>query len=145
MSSVERAPNIDPVLSSGAMKLRKRKLDNLPWDHSGRHPGNRIFWRVFLLMVKVAWDYIFRRKQIDQLPPFEGGRILSSMHLNGLVDPLALVFSQDRRIITMGRHDLMTMPLVGWFARRMGSQPVIRRPEIKGGVSNEEYAVAIKV
>jgi len=143
MSSVERAPNIDPVLSSGAMKLRKRKLDNLPWDHSGRHPGNRIFWRVILLMLKVAWDYIFRRKQIDQLPPFEGGRILSSMHLNGLVDPLAIVFSQDRRIITMGRHDLMTMPLVGWFARRMGSQPVIRRPEIKGGVSNEEYAVAI--
>ena len=39
----------------------------------------------------------------------------------------------------MGRHDLMTMPLIGWFSRRMGSQPVIRKSEIEN-VSDEEYA-----
>ena len=43
---------------------------------------------------------------------------ISSMHINGLVDPATLVHSQDRRIISMGRHDLMTMPLIGWFSRR---------------------------
>ena len=66
--------------------------------------------------------------------------MISSMHINGLVDPATLVHSQDRRIISMGRHDLMTMPLIGWFSRRMGSQPVIRKSEIENGVSDEEYA-----
>jgi len=143
VSSVNRAPDIDPILSSGAMKLRKRKLDNLPWSHSGRHPGNSLFWQIILIMVRTAWNYIFRRKQIDRLPPFEGGRILTSIHINGLVDPLSIVRTQDRRIITMGRHDLMTMPLIGWINRRMGSQPVIRRPEIESGISDEEYARTI--
>ena len=59
--------------------------------------------------------------------------MISSMHINGLVDPATLVRSQDRRIISMGRHDLMTMPLIGWFSRRMGSQPVIRKSEIENG------------
>jgi len=35
---------------------------------------------------------------------------------------------------------LMTMPLIGWFSRRMGSQPVIRKSEIDNGVSDEGYA-----
>ena len=65
------------------------------------------------------------------------------MHINGLVDPMSLVLSQDRKVISMGRHDLMTMPLIGWFSRRMGSQPVIRKPEIRLGVADEEYASRI--
>ena len=140
MSDNECAPDIDPVLSSGAMKLRKRKLDTLPWDHTGRHPGNPLFWNVILVMLEVAWKYIFRSRFVDDLPPHRGGRILSSIHINGLVDPLSLVLSQDKRVISMGRHDLMTMPLIGWVSRRMGSQPVIRRPEINLGVAEEEYA-----
>ena len=140
---MQRAPDIDPRLSTGATKLRKKRLDNLPWDHSGKHPGNAIFWKAILLMLGVAMRYIFRRKQIEKNSEYEGGRILSSMHVNGLVDPMLLTLSQDSRIISMGRHDIMTMPLVGWFARRMGSQPVIRRPEIASGVANEDYAKEI--
>lgn len=143
MPGIEQAPDIDPVLSSGAKNLRKKKLDSLPWSHSGKHPGSALFWNVILLMLKVAWSYIFRSKEIEKLPEFEGGRVLSSMHINGLVDPMALIISQDRRIISMGRHDIMTMPLIGWFARRMGSQPVIRRSEINAGVSGEDYASEI--
>ena len=54
------------------MKLRKMKLDNLPWDHSGRHPGSPLFWQVILIMIGTVWAYIFRRKQADHLPPLEG-------------------------------------------------------------------------
>ena len=137
------APNIEPELSSGAMKLRKKKLDRLPWDHSGRHPGSPFFWQIILLMIRIGLRYIFRRSQYDKIPDFEGGRVLSAIHLNGLVDVATMVHSQDRRIISMGRHDLMTMPLIGWFARRMGSQPVIRKSEIENGVSEKEYATKI--
>ena len=134
------APDIEPELSSGAMKLRRKKLDNLPWDHTGRHPGNPYFWKIILILIGVGLRYIFRRSHYEKIPDFEGGRVISSMHINGLVDPATLVYSQDRRIISMGRHDLMTMPLIGWFSRRMGSQPVIRKSEIENGVSDEEYA-----
>ena len=122
------------------MKLRTKKLDRLPWDHTGRHPGNPFFWKIILLMMGVGLRYIFRRSHYDKFPEFEGGRVLSAIHLNGLVDPTTMVHSQDRRVISMGRHDLMTMPLIGWFSRRMGSQPVIRKSEIDNGVSDEEYA-----
>jgi len=137
---MQDAPDIEPELSSGAMKLRRKKLDNLPWDHTGRHPGNPYFWKIILILIGVGLRYIFRRSHYEKIPDFEGGRVISSMHINGLVDPATLVHSQDRRIISMGRHDLMTMPLIGWFSRRMGSQPVIRKSEIENGVSDEEYA-----
>ena len=137
---MQDAPDIEPELSSGAMKLRRKKLDNLPWDHTGRHPGNPYFWKIILVMIGIGLRYIFRTSHYDKIPDFKGGRVLCSMHINGLVDPATLVRSQDRRIISMGRHDLMTMPLIGWFTRRMGSQPVIRKSEIENGVSDEEYA-----
>ena len=43
----------------------------------------------------------------------------------------------------MGRHDLATMPFIGWLTRRMGNQPVIRRAERDKGVSDNEFAKAI--
>ena len=137
---MQDAPDIEPELSSGAMKLRKKKLGKIPWDHTGRHPGNPYFWKIVLLLIGVGLRYIFRRSYYEKIPDYEGGRVISSMHINGLVDPATLVHSQDRRIISMGRHDLMTMPLIGWFTRRMGSQPVIRKSEIENGVSDGEYA-----
>ena len=140
---MQGAPDIEPALSRGAMKLRRKKLDRLPWDHTGKHPGNPFFWKIIIMMMGIGLSYIFRRRHYDKLPEFEGGRVLSAIHLNGLVDPTTMVHSQDRRVISMGRHDLMTMPLIGWFSRRMGSQPVIRKSEIENGVSDEEYAKKI--
>ena len=103
-------------------------------------PRKSILLEDCLLLIGVGLRYIFRRSHYEKIPDFEGGRVISSMHINGLVDPATLVHSQDRRIISMGRHDLMTMPLIGWFSRRMGSQPVIRKSEIENGVSDGEYA-----
>ena len=79
---------------------------------------------------------MFRRKYVDNIPKYEGGRIISSIHINGLVDPVVIISTQKRRVISMGRHDIMTMPLIGWFARRMGAPPVIRTAEIKKGVAS---------
>ena len=140
---MQNAPDVDPILSTGAQNLRRKKLVKVPWNHSGKHPGNALFWRIILLLLGIAIRYIFRNRQFDKTPKFDGGRVISAIHLNGLVDPLIMISSQDRRVITMGRHDLMTMPLIGWFSRRMGSQPVIRRPEISSGISDYEFAKKI--
>ena len=143
MDGDQNPQDLDPELSKGALKLRKRKLDRLPWSHSGKHPGNRFFWQILLIMFRTSWKYMFRRKYVNNIPRYEGGRIISSIHINGLVDPVVIISTQERRVISMGRHDIMTMPLIGWFARRMGAQPVIRKAEIKKGVANPDYATKI--
>ena len=143
VSDAEEAPNVLPVLSSSATRINSRKLMQVPWDHSGKHPGNRPFWSLLTSTVDIAWSYLFRRVEIDPEPTHEGGLVYASIHINGLVDPLAIMKSQSRRIISIGRHDIMTMPVIGWLTRRMGSQPVIRKAEIEGGFADKELATKI--
>ena len=143
MEGGQQAPDLDPELSSGAMKINPRKLEKVPWEHSGKHPGSRPFWAILLWAVDIAWSIIFRKAHIDKTPDSDGGTVFASIHINGLVDPLAIVKSQRRPFVSIGRHDIMTMPVIGWMTRRMGSQPVIRRAELKGGVSDPEFAAKI--
>ena len=143
VSEADEAPDVLPVLSSSATRINSRKLMQVPWDHSGRHPGNRPFWSLLSNAVYMAWSYLFRRVEIDPEPSHEGGLVYASIHINGLVDPLAIMKSQSRRIISIGRHDIMTMPIIGWLTRRMGSQPVIRKAEIEGGFADKELATTI--
>ena len=143
MANSENAPDELPGLSSSATRINVRKLESLPWDHSGKHPGNRPFWEVIRRAVDIAWSYIIRHSEMDSPSEVEGGSVYASTHLNGLIDPLAIMKSQDRRIIAIGRHDIMTMPVIGWITRRIGSQPVIRRAELERGVSDPEFAKRI--
>jgi len=143
MANSENAPDELPGLSSSATRINVRKLESLPWDHSGKHPGNRLFWEVIRRAVDIAWSYVIRHSEMDSPPEVEGGSVYASTHINGLIDPLAIMQSQDRRIIAIGRHDIMTMPVIGWITRRIGSQPVIRRAELERGVSDPEFAKKI--
>jgi len=118
-------------------------LERVPWDHSGRHPGSRLFWEVIRKVVDIAWSYIIRNSEMDSPPEVEGGSVYASTHLNGLIDPLAIMKSQNRRIIAIGRHDIMTMPVIGWLTRRLGSQPVIRKAELERGVGDPGFAKRI--
>ena len=54
MSDSLEAPDIDPVLSSGALKINPKKLDKVPWDHTGEHPGNRIAWAVIKTLAELS-------------------------------------------------------------------------------------------
>ena len=143
MADSENAPDELPSLSSSATRINVSKLENLPWNHTGKHPGNRTFWHVMRRAVDIAWSYIIRHSEMDRPPEVDGGSVYASTHINGLIDPLAIMQSQDRRIIAIGRHDLMTMPVIGWITRRIGSQPVIRRAELERGVSDPEFAKKI--
>ena len=143
MTEPHEAPDVLPALSSSATRINSQKLMQVPWDHSGKHPGNRPFWLLLSNAVYMAWSYLFRRVEIDHEPTHEGGLVYASIHINGLVDPLAIMKSQSRRIISIGRHDIMTMPVIGWLTRRMGSQPVIRKAEIEGGFADKELATKI--
>ena len=61
-------------------------------------------------------------------------------HTAGLIDPMAIVQSSKKRYIMVGRHDLMTRPILGRWARAIGSQPVLRQREIDEGTTDAEFA-----
>ena len=143
VSDATGAPDIDPVLSSGALKINPKKLNKVPWDHTGDHPGSKLAWSVIKSLAKLSKYYLFRSVEEESPAECDGGRIYASIHINGLVDPLSIILSQEKRPITMGRHDLATMPFIGWLTRRMGNQPVIRRAEQRSGVSDQDFAKAI--
>ena len=143
MSDASEAPDIDPVLSSGALRINPKKLNKVPWDHTGEHPGSKVAWSVIKSLAKLSKYYLFRSVEEQSPTNCDGGRIYASIHINGLVDPLSIILSQEKRPITMGRHDLATMPFIGWLTRRMGNQPVIRRAEQKSGVSDQDFAKSI--
>jgi len=137
------APEILPELSKSATRLKREKLERVPWDHSGRHPGSPFFTRLLNIMFEFGNRFIFRESENDKLPSTEGGVIYVSTHINGLVDPMVITRVQDKRVISLGRHDLMTRPIIGWWARKFGSQPVLRRAEIEAGIVDAEFAKMI--
>ena len=143
VSDSGEAPDIDPVLSSGALKINPKKLEKVPWDHTGDHPGSNVAWAAIKALAALSKSYIFRNNEEERPVNSKGGRVYASMHINGLIDPLCIILSQEKRPITMGRHDLATMPFIGWLTRRMGNQPVIRRAEQASGIVDSEYSKSI--
>jgi len=129
-----------PELSNSARRIDTRKLNSVPWDHSGKHPGSIIVWWLFRAMISIGHRIIFRNSKADEVPDIGGGRISVSTHINGLVDPLVIVHSQHRRFTALGRHDLVTRPILGWWTRGLGIQPILRKAETDEGITNSDFA-----
>ena len=96
---------LTPELSNSARRIDASKLRSVPWDHSGKHPGSMVVWWIFRAMIFIGHRLIFRSSNADEVPEIGGGRISVSTHINGLVDPLVIVHSQNRRFTALGRHD----------------------------------------
>lgn len=118
------------------------KLESVPWAHDGTHPGSRWFWKFLTTILLIPWAYIFRRKEVENPFQTDGGRLCVATHVNGLVDPISITMSNPKqRMVTLGRHDLTTsVPVISWIARRIGSQPVIRKAEQMEGIAEAEFA-----
>tara|TARA_B110000003_G_scaffold183420_1_gene182445 strand:+ start:1902 stop:3395 length:1494 start_codon:yes stop_codon:yes gene_type:complete len=137
------APEILPELSSAAHKFNRKKLEKAPYSHDGKHPGNLFFGYMLRLMIFVGTSIIFRKFETDKIPQNKGGRISIATHINGLVDPSVMIKTQKKRIISLGRHDLITGPVIGWWSRRNGAQPVLRKAEMEAGLTDSEFAKKI--
>ena len=140
MTDPQNAPEILPELSQSATRLKRDKLERVPHDTTGKHPGKRWAQSALDLMFELANQAIFRNWEADPVPEANGGAIYVATHINGLVDPMVITRVQKKRVISLGRHDLTTRPVIGWWARRFGSQPVLRRAEIEAGVVDAEFA-----
>ena len=140
MSDSESAPEILPELSESATRLKRDKLTRVPYNHEGKHPGKRWAQLALDLMFELGNKAIFRRYDADPTPSAEGGVIYVATHINGLIDPMVITRVQNKRVISLGRHDLTTRPVIGWWARRFGTQPVLRRAEVEAGVVDADFA-----
>ncbi len=65
---------------------------------------------------------------IDRIPA-TGPFILAANHHNSLVDPMVLLATMPRRLITLAKAPLFRHPLIGPFLRAIGGVPVHRRYE----------------
>ena len=140
VSDSEAAPEILPELSESATRLKRDKLTRVPYNHEGKHPGKRWAQLALDLMFELGNKAIFRRYDADPTPPADGGAIYVATHINGLIDPMVITRIQNKRVISLGRHDLTTRPVIGWWARRFGTQPVLRRAEVEAGVVDADFA-----
>ena len=140
VSDSEGAPEILPELSESATRLKRDKLTRVPYNHEGKHPGKRWAQLALDLMFELGNKAIFRKCHVDSTPPAEGGVIYVATHINGLVDPMVIARAQNKRVISLGRHDLTTRPVIGWWSRRFGTQPVLRRAEVEAGVVDADFA-----
>ena len=64
----EQMEALTPELSRSAMHMDKRKLESVPWNHEGEHPGSLIIWKLFRAMVTFGHKIIFRRSKSDNVP-----------------------------------------------------------------------------
>ena len=131
MTDSSSAPEILPELSAAAHNFNRKKLEKAPHSLDGSHPGNYFFGQIFRIMISSGTSIIFRTFESDKIPPNSGGRISVATHINGLVDAGVMIKTQKKRIISLGRHDLITGPIIGWWSRRNGAQPVLRKAEIE--------------
>ena len=134
----------DPEVATSASsrRLNRRGLERVRWKHDGTHPGSPFAWKVLRGMLRLSWFTQFRNREISGAETIDPDRGLVALawHTAGLVDPMVIVQSCEKRFIMVGRHDLMTRPIIGRWARWIGSQPVLRQREIDEGTTDADFA-----
>jgi glycerol-3-phosphate O-acyltransferase / dihydroxyacetone phosphate acyltransferase len=68
----------------------------------------------------------YRFERIGAPLPEDGPLILVANHVNGLLDPAAMLHFGERELCFLGKEPLLRMPLFGWLFRSMEVVPVFR-------------------
>ena len=131
-----------PELSRSATKMNYKKLVDTPLPSFEKdYPGSPFFMEVgyFLLRRTVYSQFRTIETTGQEKIPLDRGSMCSAWHTNGLIDPVSIFLSHPKKFVVGGRHDLVTRPILGFWARKFAVQPVVRKAELlRGGCSEEE-------
>tara|TARA_B100000941_G_scaffold69148_2_gene46619 strand:+ start:2191 stop:3729 length:1539 start_codon:yes stop_codon:yes gene_type:complete len=131
-----------PELSRSAAKMDYDRLVNTPLPtFSKRYPGSPFFMEFgyFLLRRTVFSQFRTFEATGQELIPTDRGSMCAAWHTNGLVDPVTIFLTHPKKFVVGGRHDLVTRPILGFWARKFAVQPVVRKAELlRGGCSEDE-------
>ena len=106
----------------------------------GDHPGIGWFYEMMKGFCRRAFRQQFRSIEVtgEEHISEQAGTLTVAWHTNGLIDPACFLATQPKKLVFGGRHDMITRPVIGPFASRIGGQPVIRQAElVRGGASAE--------
>ena len=131
-----------PVLSSSSAKMDYDKLVNTPLPKFDKaYPGSPFFMEFGYFCLRRTSKNILRTFEatgVEKIPT-DRGSMCCAWHTNGLVDPISILLTHPKKFVIGGRHDLVTRPILGFWARKFAVQPVVRKAELlRGGCSEEE-------
>ena len=133
-----------PKLSKSATKMDYDRLLNTPLPRfEGNYPGAPLWMEFGYFCLRRTFANIFRTFEVTghEKIPSDRGTLCAAWHTNGLLDPISILLTHPKKFVVGGRHDLVTRPLFGWWARKFAAQPVVRKAELlRGGCSEEEAA-----
>ena len=144
--AVDAQGNPLPVLSKSASKMKIDRLLNTPLPtFSGNSPGSPFWTWAANKLLKSTLKYQFRTFETTgtEKIPEVGGTLCCAWHTNGLIDPTSIMTSHPKNFVLGGRHDLVTRPILGFWARKLAVQPVVRQAELIRGGCSEEVAATI--
>ena len=131
-----------PELSASATRMKYDKLVNTPLPKFDKnYPGSPFFTELGYFMLRRTMFSQFRTFESsgEEKIPTDRGSMCSAWHTNGLIDPIAIFLTHPKKFVVGGRHDLVTRPILGFWARKFAVQPVVRKAELlRGGCSEEE-------
>lgn len=131
-----------PELSKSATKMKYDKLVNAPLPTFDKnYPGSPFFTELGYFMLRRTVNSQFRTFETtgQEKIPTDRGSMCSAWHTNGLMDPVSIFLTHPKKFVVGGRHDLVTRPILGFWARKFAVQPVVRKAELlRGGCSEEE-------
>ena len=131
-----------PELSASATKMKYDKLVNTPLPKFEKnYPGSPFFIELGYFMLRRTVYCQFRTYETtgQEKIPTDRGSMCSAWHTNGLMDPISIFLTHPKKFVVGGRHDLVTRPILGFWARKFAVQPVVRKAELlRGGCSEEE-------
>jgi len=131
-----------PELSTSATKMDYERLVNTPLPKfAEKYPGSPFFMELGYFLLRRTFNSIFRTFEVSGTEniPLDRGSMCSAWHTNGLVDPISIFLTHPKMFVVGGRHDLVTRPILGFWARKFAVQPVVRKAELlRGGCTEEE-------
>ena len=135
-----------PVLSKASAKMKYEKLLETPLpSFKGDNPGSPFWTAIGYYSLRKVLQNQFRSVETTGLEniPASTGSLCAAWHTNGLIDPISIMVTHPKKFVIGGRHDLLTRPLLGFWARKFAIQPVIRKAELLRGGCSEEQATYI--
>ena len=110
-------------------------------DFDGETPGSKFWTRVAYWLLRGGLSFQYRTMEVsgsDAIPD-DRGTLNICWHTNGLLDVAPVIVNHPRYFVIGARHDLVNHILIGFWARKLAAQPVIRQAElIRGGCTAEE-------
>ena len=141
-----RGDELPPLTKRSSNVNLERILKLHKPDFSDSHLTTTGLWPIIRTMMRYGHDHVMSRTWYHNHgeDPNNGPGVLAvAWHTAGLIDPLLIVLKIDKPYVFAGRQDILTGPLIGWWGRRMGVQPLLRQAERLRGFVDDETATQV--